>query len=50
MTQQRRDVELGASGGELLPAGAHGSVREWAEQLVAQAREDGSRSLARAGC
>jgi len=27
--------------GELVPAGAPGSMREWAEQLVSQAREDG---------
>src|ERR1700704_3123230 len=41
MTQDRKDAEAGGLGGELMPAGPPGSVREWAEQLVAQAREDG---------
>jgi putative transposase len=42
MTEQDRSVPSGASsGGELVPAGAPGSMREWAEQLVARAREDG---------
>ena len=41
MTQEGRDAEVGGSRGELVPIGAPGSVREWAEQLVARAREDG---------
>ena len=36
-----RIIEARMSRGELVPAGPSGSVREWAEQLVAQARQDG---------
>lgn len=41
MTQQEHDGERGALRAELVPLGAPGSIREWAERLVAQAREDG---------
>jgi len=42
MTQQERKEGPGEPvGGELVPVTAPESVREWAEQLVAQAREDG---------
>src|SRR5438128_2338667 len=41
MIQVGRDGEVGAWRGELVPVGSPGSVREWAEQLVARAREDG---------
>jgi Transposase, Mutator family len=33
--------ETDGSGGELVPAGDLGSMRDWAEQLVARARQDG---------
>src|SRR5213593_3003467 len=42
MTQQDRGDRPGEPvGGELVPMEPSGSVREWAEQLVARAREDG---------
>src|SRR5665213_2073769 len=42
MTQQdRSDRPSEPARGELVPLGQPGSVREWAEQLVATAREDG---------
>jgi putative transposase len=41
MTEHGTDGGVAPSRGELVPAGGPGSVREWAEQLVAQAREDG---------
>jgi transposase-like protein len=42
MTEQDRGEPLRESPrGELVPAEAAGSMREWAEQLVARAREDG---------
>jgi putative transposase len=41
MTQEERDGERVAGGGELAPASGPGSMQEWAEQLVARAREDG---------
>jgi putative transposase len=42
MTQKERSDRPGEPvGGELAPMEPSGSVREWAEQLVAQAREDG---------
>jgi len=40
--QEGRDGEAGASRGELVSVDSPGSVRGWAEQLVAQARADGS--------
>ena len=40
MMQEGRDGEAGASRGELVPVGQPGSLREWAEQLVARARGD----------
>ena len=42
MTQQDRpEMPAEPVGGELVPAPAPGSMRDWAEQLVTRAREDG---------
>src|SRR5579862_3795215 len=42
MTEQDRGDRAGESlRGELVPAGSPDSMRDWAEQLVARAREDG---------
>jgi len=41
MTEQGSDREIGLSRGELVPVGAPESLQDWAELLVARAREDG---------
>ena len=41
MTQEGIDGEARASRGELVPAGPPESLQDWAELLVARAREDG---------
>jgi transposase-like protein len=41
MIDEGRDTEAAVSRGELVPVGQPGSVHEWAERLVARAREDG---------
>jgi putative transposase len=41
MMDQGRESEAAGSRGELVPVGAPASMRAWAEELVARAREDG---------
>lgn len=41
MTEDRGGAGEAPRRGELVPAGAPGSMREWAEEIVAQARADG---------
>ena len=41
MTDERRDASAGGSRGELVPVDPPGSMQEWAERLVARARDEG---------
>jgi hypothetical protein len=41
MTDEGREAPTGVSRGELLPADPPGSMQEWAERLVARARDEG---------
>ncbi len=42
MTDEGREAPTGVSRGELAPVDPPGSMQEWAERLVARAREEGA--------